>query len=56
MTTPHFDYVIVGGGLAGASAIEGIREHDQHGSILLIGIPVPHSRDRGSIVEILHTI
>jgi len=32
-----FDYVIVGGGLAGASAIQGIRAHDSKGSILLIG-------------------
>jgi NAD(P)H-nitrite reductase large subunit len=31
-----FDYVIVGGGLAGASAVEGIRERDSSGSILLI--------------------
>jgi len=31
-----FDYVIVGGGLAGASAVEGIRELDESGSILLI--------------------
>ena len=31
-----YDYVIVGGGLAGASAIEGIRELDAKGSILLI--------------------
>ncbi len=30
-------YVIVGGGLTGASAVEGIREVDQKGSILLIG-------------------
>ena len=30
-------YVIVGGGLAGASAIEGIREHDREGSILMLG-------------------
>lgn len=30
-------YVIVGGGLAGASAVEGIREVDPEGSILLIG-------------------
>jgi NADPH-dependent 2,4-dienoyl-CoA reductase/sulfur reductase-like enzyme len=29
-------YVIVGGGLAGASAIEGIRQHDREGDILLI--------------------
>ncbi|MDD5403771.1 MAG: FAD-dependent oxidoreductase [Sulfuricella sp.] len=32
-----FDYVIVGGGLAGASAIEGIRTRDDKGSILLLG-------------------
>ena len=32
----HYSYVIVGGGLAGASAIEGIRAHDKDGSILLI--------------------
>jgi len=25
-----FDYVIVGGGLAGASAIQGIRKHDSN--------------------------
>jgi NADPH-dependent 2,4-dienoyl-CoA reductase/sulfur reductase-like enzyme len=31
-----YKYVIVGGGLAGASAVEGIRERDQKGSILLI--------------------
>jgi len=30
------DYLIVGGGLAAASAIEGIREHDAKGSIALI--------------------
>ena len=33
----EFDYVIVGGGLAGASAIQGIRERDPEGSILLVG-------------------
>ena len=32
-----FPYVIIGGGLAGASAVEGIRELDQNKSILLIG-------------------
>jgi 3-phenylpropionate/trans-cinnamate dioxygenase ferredoxin reductase subunit len=31
-----YDYVIVGGGLTGASAVEGIRELDSSGSILLI--------------------
>ncbi|MBS3735687.1 MAG: FAD-dependent oxidoreductase [Candidatus Bipolaricaulota bacterium] len=32
-----FDYVIVGAGLAGASAVKGVREEDQEGSILLVG-------------------
>lgn len=36
MAMKEFRYVIVGGGLAGASAIEGIRELDKNGSILLI--------------------
>lgn len=31
-----YKYVIVGGGLAGDSAIEGIREHNKDGSILMI--------------------
>jgi len=32
-----YDYVIVGGGRAGISAVEGIRELDPSGSILLVG-------------------
>lgn len=32
----HYPYVIVGGGLAGASAIEGIRSRDRDGKILLV--------------------
>ena len=36
-----YDYVIVGGGRAGISAVEGIRELDQSGSILLVGVE-PH--------------
>lgn len=41
-----FTYVIVGGGLAGASAVEGIRERDGKGAILLIGDekPLPYNR------------
>jgi 3-phenylpropionate/trans-cinnamate dioxygenase ferredoxin reductase subunit len=37
MVEIKYDYVIVGGGLAGVSTIEGIRERDARGSILLIG-------------------
>jgi 3-phenylpropionate/trans-cinnamate dioxygenase ferredoxin reductase component len=32
----HHRYVIVGGGVAGASAIEGIRRHDPEGGILML--------------------
>ncbi len=32
----HHRYVIVGGGVAGASAVEGIRAHDPEGGILLL--------------------
>src|SRR2546422_3891838 len=32
----HYPYVIVGGGLAGASAIEGIRAHDREGAIFML--------------------
>lgn len=31
------DYLIVGAGIAGASVCEGIREHDQKGSIMMVG-------------------
>ncbi|BCB27820.1 N-acylamino acid racemase [Sulfurimicrobium lacus] len=41
-----FDYVIVGGGLAGASAIEGIRERDEKGSILLLSAEAHPPYDR----------
>ena len=37
MARADYNYVIVGGGLAGASAIAGIREVDTEGRILLIG-------------------
>jgi 3-phenylpropionate/trans-cinnamate dioxygenase ferredoxin reductase subunit len=36
MPIPSYHYLIVGGGLAGASAMEGIRERDQKGPILMI--------------------
>ncbi len=37
MTGNKYQYVIVGSGLAGVSAIDGIREVDKNGTILLIG-------------------
>jgi NADPH-dependent 2,4-dienoyl-CoA reductase/sulfur reductase-like enzyme len=36
MADQTYTYIIVGGGLAGSSAVEGIREADETGSILLI--------------------
>jgi NADPH-dependent 2,4-dienoyl-CoA reductase/sulfur reductase-like enzyme len=46
MAAQGYKYVIVGGGLAGASAVEGIREQDKDGSILLIGTEtaLPYNR------------
>lgn len=37
MSEQAYDYVIVGGGLAGASAAQAIRDHDPKGAVLLIG-------------------
>ena len=37
MEIQTYPYIIVGGGLAGASAVEGIREQDKTGPILLMG-------------------
>src|SRR5262245_54508873 len=37
MAQQSYDFVIVGAGLAGASAVEGIRERDTRGGILLVG-------------------
>jgi len=37
MAEDAYSYIIIGGGLAGASAVEGIREQDSEGAILLIG-------------------
>jgi choline dehydrogenase-like flavoprotein len=33
----HYDYLIVGAGIAGTAAADGIRELDAEGSILLVG-------------------
>ena len=37
MPEHDYTYIIIGGGLTGASAVEGIREMDRSGSVLLIG-------------------
>ena len=37
MAEQRYDYIIGGAGLAGASAVEGIREQDTRGTILLAG-------------------
>jgi 3-phenylpropionate/trans-cinnamate dioxygenase ferredoxin reductase component len=37
MSTQAYRYLIVGGGLAGGYAVQGIRERDKDGSVLLIG-------------------
>jgi 3-phenylpropionate/trans-cinnamate dioxygenase ferredoxin reductase subunit len=40
------DYLIIGGGIGGASACEGVRRHDKRGSVTLVGAEVfpPHKR------------
>ncbi len=42
----RYRYIIAGGGLAGASAIKGIREHDSEGTILLLGAEAHRPYDR----------
>jgi len=37
MTEKSYEYIIVGGGLAGASAVDGVRDLDKSGDILMIG-------------------
>jgi NADPH-dependent 2,4-dienoyl-CoA reductase/sulfur reductase-like enzyme len=37
MSIPRYRYIVVGAGLAGASAVEGIREVDPDGPVLLLG-------------------
>ena len=40
------DYLIIGGGIGGASACEGIRRHDKRGCVTLVGAEVfpPYKR------------
>ena len=40
MQEQAYSYIIIGAGLAGVSAAEGIRQIDPHGSILLLGAEI----------------
>jgi NADPH-dependent 2,4-dienoyl-CoA reductase/sulfur reductase-like enzyme len=40
------DYIIIGGGIGGASACEGIRKYDKRGSVTLVGAEVFHPYKR----------
>jgi NADPH-dependent 2,4-dienoyl-CoA reductase/sulfur reductase-like enzyme len=55
MIEQSYSYVIIGTGLAGASAVEGIREVDQRGSILLIGAEKDRPYDRPPLSKQLWT-
>jgi len=55
MNNTKFRYVIVGSGLAGVSATEGIRERDREGSILLIGAERDLPYDRPPLSKKLWT-
>ena len=50
-----YSYIIIGGGVAGASAVEGIRELDPQGSILLIGRETNRPYDRPTLSKQLWT-
>jgi NADPH-dependent 2,4-dienoyl-CoA reductase/sulfur reductase-like enzyme len=55
MTTQSYRHVIVGAGLAGASAAQAIRERDHSGSILLIGAEHHFPYDRPPLSKKLWT-
>jgi NADPH-dependent 2,4-dienoyl-CoA reductase/sulfur reductase-like enzyme len=55
MQEQSYPYVIVGAGLSGASAVEGIRELDQHGPILLVGAENDLPYDRPPLSKQLWT-
>jgi NADPH-dependent 2,4-dienoyl-CoA reductase/sulfur reductase-like enzyme len=50
-----YSYIIVGAGMAGASAVEGIRERDPKGSILLLGTEKDLPYDRPPLSKQLWT-
>ena len=51
MAEQTFPYIIIGNGLAGASAVEGIRERDKTGPILLIGSEMHLPYDRPPLTK-----
>lgn len=55
MPNRSYSYIIVGGGLAGAGAIEGIRQHDSNGSILLVSAEHDPPYDRPPLSKQLWT-
>jgi 3-phenylpropionate/trans-cinnamate dioxygenase ferredoxin reductase subunit len=55
MSVQTYSYVIVGAGVSGASAVEGIRQVDQRGSILLIGAEEDLPYDRPPLSKQLWT-
>ena len=55
MPEQSYSYIIVGAGLAGASAVEGIRQKDRHGSILLVGTENDLPYDRPPLSKQLWT-
>src|SRR5690242_19492822 len=55
MPAQSYSYIIVGAGLAGASAVEGIRQVDQRGSIVLLGAEKDLPYDRPPLSKQLWT-
>jgi 3-phenylpropionate/trans-cinnamate dioxygenase ferredoxin reductase subunit len=43
------DYLIIGSGIGGASACEGIRKHDKRGSVTLVGAEIFHPYKRWTL-------
>ena len=55
MPERFYSHIILGGGLAGAAAVEGIRQHDAGGSILLISAEHDAPYDRPPLTKQLWT-
>jgi NADPH-dependent 2,4-dienoyl-CoA reductase/sulfur reductase-like enzyme len=55
MPVRSYSYIIIGAGLTGASAVEGIRQVDQRGSILLLGAEQDLPYDRPPLSKQLWT-